>query len=150
MAALIVLAAGATTGTYLKLQHVEANDDFEKGEIAYRVGDWKSAIQDYGAAIQADNKFYRAYCKRARVYLQQGDTAHADADVRLVLALDQNNDWAKNLQTEIDAKVEQDRKDKIRAKELSEVPKVIEPSLPLLIPLENQAAVRPAETETVR
>jgi tetratricopeptide (TPR) repeat protein len=121
MAAVALLAAGAGAGTYLKVQQVEANRDFEKGEMAYRSGDWDRAIQNYSAAIQTDGKFFRAYCKRARVYLLEGDIAKADADVRHVLRLDRKNDWAKNLRTELDDKSAKDRKDKNRGKKLSEV-----------------------------
>jgi tetratricopeptide (TPR) repeat protein len=127
IAAGILLAGGIGTGAYLQAKHVEAVDRYEAGEKLFQAGNFRPAIREYSAAIRADNGYYGAYCERARVYEAVGDHRHAFADLRTAIDLYPQRPFARKLLDEFS------REDSAFG-----------------VAFKDQAAVRPAESKTVR
>jgi tetratricopeptide (TPR) repeat protein len=127
VAAGILLAAGIGTGAYLQAKHVEAVDRYQQGERLFMAGNLRPALREYTAAIRANTGYYGAYCERARVYQAVGDRRHALADLRTAIDLYPQRPFARKLLDEFSRE-----------------------NSALGVALENQAAVRPAESKAVR
>ena len=63
---------------------------FEEGQNAQQRGELNLAVKHYTNAVAADPALYQAYYQRATVFIALGREAEAEADLKRVIALDQN------------------------------------------------------------
>jgi tetratricopeptide (TPR) repeat protein len=82
-----LLLIGLGSGVYKKIRHDEAADAYRKGERDLAKRDLNVALSDYTAAIEANQRYYDAYCRRAEVYAELGDVTKAEDDVKQAIAI---------------------------------------------------------------
>jgi tetratricopeptide (TPR) repeat protein len=85
VAALLLFGLGS--GVYKKIKHSGAVDAYRQGERHIANHDLNSALKDYTAAIRVNHRYYDAYCRRAEVYGELGDSADAENDIQQAIAI---------------------------------------------------------------
>jgi tetratricopeptide (TPR) repeat protein len=104
LASAVALTTGIGLATYIGLAHHQAREDYAK---AWKLMEHEPATARYEfqEAIDADHKFYKAYCGLAKAYLKLDDLQDAEKTIQVALTLQPSATWAHTVEEDIEKAV---------------------------------------------